>query len=157
MGPASIDYTVSVFLRDKLFVLAQLSSAKFSHHLSAFIDSGAASSFIDRDLADRLQIPVTKVHRPFSLLTVDNSSLSMGMVTLCNVPVTLTIGEFHMETISFYLISSPAYPLILGYPWIKLRNLHIDWATKKIRSWSQTCNQNCIKTVDQGVCGQMEI
>ncbi|PIO25650.1 hypothetical protein AB205_0177900, partial [Aquarana catesbeiana] len=46
---------------DKLFVPAQLSSAKFSHHLSAVIDSGAPSNFIDRDLAHRLQIPVTKL------------------------------------------------------------------------------------------------
>lgn len=40
----------------------------------------------------------------------------------------------HHET-SFYIIWSPTAPLVLGLPWHKLYNPHIDWFAYSITNW----------------------
>lgn len=43
------------------------------------------------------------------------------------VNLALTISGNHQEHLTFLVISSPSSPLVLGLPWLKLHNQHIDW------------------------------
>ena len=40
---------------------------------------------------------------------------------------------------SVHLIYSPQQPIILGYPWLRRHNPHIDWSTGTILQWSSHC------------------
>ncbi|KAK3556118.1 hypothetical protein QTP70_005602 [Hemibagrus guttatus] len=39
----------------------------------------------------------------------------------------LQVGLFHRETITFYVIDSPRYEIILGYPWLSVHDPVISW------------------------------
>jgi hypothetical protein len=41
------------------------------------------------------------------------------------------IGK-HIELLSFYIIYSPHYPVILGLSWLRLHNPYINWRTETI-------------------------
>uniref|UniRef100_W5NM24 ribonuclease H n=1 Tax=Lepisosteus oculatus TaxID=7918 RepID=W5NM24_LEPOC len=44
---------------------------------------------------------------------------------------------------SLLLLDSPAYPVILGLPWLKKHDPHISWAKNEIIAWSHACRDNC--------------
>lgn len=46
--------------------------------------------------------------------------------------------------IQLYVISSPSSPVVLGLPWLRLHNPHIDWCSASISSWSIFCHSNCL-------------
>ncbi|KAK3526590.1 hypothetical protein QTP70_030730 [Hemibagrus guttatus] len=47
------------------------------------------------------------------------------------------------ELLTFFLISSPANPTILGLPWLRLHDPHISWKEGELTHWSSRCIQNC--------------
>ncbi|GLD52992.1 retrotransposon Gag-like protein 6 [Lates japonicus] len=50
----------------------------------------------------------------------------------------------HSEKISFHLVNAPRNPLLLGLPWLKTHNPHIDWSSGQILSWSDACHHHCV-------------
>ena len=44
------------------------------------------------------------------------------------------------------MISSPLSPVILGYPWLKIHNPQIDWATGRVILWSTHCLSHCLRS-----------
>ncbi|KAL0157283.1 hypothetical protein M9458_048529, partial [Cirrhinus mrigala] len=103
------------------------------HHLvCAFVDSGAAESFMDYNMAKRLSIHPTSLQKPLNIMAVDGSPLGSGEVSYCTPPLQLWMGE-HTECIQFFLIHSPKLPLILGYSWLAKHNPHIDWTQGVVR------------------------
>jgi len=42
------------------------------------------------------------------------------------------------------VISCPLTPLVLGYPWLKSHNPHINWVTGSITAWGVDCHSNCL-------------
>uniref|UniRef100_A0A674NT72 ribonuclease H n=1 Tax=Takifugu rubripes TaxID=31033 RepID=A0A674NT72_TAKRU len=45
-----------------------------------------------------------------------------------------------------FVICTPLNSIILGIPWLKLHNPHIDWSTATIRNWSNHCHAHCLKS-----------
>ena len=88
--------------------------------LTILLDSGADESFINRELVHQLGIDT--------------------------VPVNLLVSGNHHESISLLVISSPLSPVILGYPWLKIHNPQIDWATGRVISWSTHCLSHCLRS-----------
>lgn len=58
----------------------------------------------------------------------------------------LILSENHHEYIQFHLISSPHAPIVLGHPWLRAHNPHIDWSVGKIVSWSSVCLSSCLQS-----------
>ncbi|KAI3366903.1 hypothetical protein L3Q82_009548, partial [Scortum barcoo] len=48
------------------------------------------------------------------------------------------------HAIQFHILHSPRLPLILGYPWLRRHNLHMDWLTGAILGWGSSCHQVCL-------------
>lgn len=48
--------------------------------------------------------------------------------------------------IQFHIMSSPHTPLVLGQPWLKLQNPHMDWSENQVRSWSSFCHSSCLRS-----------
>ncbi len=44
----------------------------------------------------------------------------------------------------FLLVDSPLTPVIMGHPWLTLRNLHIDWRSNSVLFWSERCHAVCL-------------
>ena len=95
--------------------------------LATFIDSGADISLIDEELAVQLGIDQVPLPSLVSASTLDSHLL--GAVSHQTMPIHMLLFGNHHETIQFHILKSPHLPLILGYPWLRCYNLHIDWAT----------------------------
>lgn len=114
-----------------------------SHTLAVFIDSGADVSIINSELARQLGIERVPLPQPVPANALDGHAL--GMVTHQTVPVQMLLSGNHHESISFHILDSTRIPLLLGFPWLRRHNPHIDWATGSILGWSTACHQVCLK------------
>ncbi len=56
----------------------------------------------------------------------------------------LILSGNHHEHTELFVISSPLAPIVLGLPWLKTHNPHIDWPTCTIRNWGDHCHQHCL-------------
>uniref|UniRef100_A0A674C300 CCHC-type domain-containing protein n=1 Tax=Salmo trutta TaxID=8032 RepID=A0A674C300_SALTR len=104
---------------------------EFSPHsqCKALVDSGAAGSFMDRSVADKLGIPLVKLDKPFPVHALDSRPLGSGQVREETVPLVMVTQGGHEESIRLFLIDSPAFPVVLGLPWL---------------GWSRECSGRCI-------------
>ncbi|KAK3509620.1 hypothetical protein QTP70_006806 [Hemibagrus guttatus] len=69
-----------------------------------------------------------------------------GYLYLKTKPLALTIGLFHTERLTLFVISSPAHPHILGLPWLQLDDSIISRKDKELTRWSSHCFKTCLIT-----------
>ncbi|KAK3568024.1 hypothetical protein QTP86_028616, partial [Hemibagrus guttatus] len=77
---------------------------------------------------------------------VDNQPIRKGDITRQTIPLTLQVGLLHFEELSFFVISSPANPIILGFPWLQLCNTHMSWREGELTRWSPYCQNHYLKS-----------
>jgi len=46
-----------------------------------------------------------------------------------------------------FLSQQTRHPLLLGFPWLRRHNPHLDWTTVPMLGWSSSCHQVCLKQV----------
>ena len=107
---------------------------------STLIDSGASSCFIDRQLVYINKIPTRKKDFPIAVEVIDGRKLESGSISDENLPIRFKIGE-HEEELTFNVIKSPKYPLILGMPWLAKHNPRVNWLDRNL-SFSCNCYIN---------------
>lgn len=112
--------------------------------LLTFIDSGADDNFIDSVFAMRANIPSEPLESPIEVNALNGEKLAK--ITHRTIPVTLVLSGNHREEVQFLLISSPHAPVVLGLPWLKLHNPHIDWVANKVAGWSIFCHSHCLRS-----------
>ena len=95
------------------------------------LDSGATACFIDIVFAKSHSIPFIMLSQPLKVDVVDGRPISSGLVTHCTIPILFQINN-HQESISFFVISTPSNPVILGLSWLRFHNPHIDWHNETI-------------------------
>uniref|UniRef100_A0A4W5LSY2 ribonuclease H n=1 Tax=Hucho hucho TaxID=62062 RepID=A0A4W5LSY2_9TELE len=98
---------------------------------------------MDISLAKKLSLPTESLSSPLVVTALDGRPLGRGEINCQTLPLRLSILQ-HQEEISFHLIQSSAFPIILGYPWLLRHNPHIDWSTSTILEWGPTCHATCI-------------
>ncbi len=113
------------------------------HTLAIFIDSGADARIIDEEVV--LQLVLERVPLPHLVPARALDGHILGTVTHQTSPVHLLLPGNHHETVQFHILSSSCLPLILGYPWLRLHNPHIDWVTGAVRERSSSCHQRCLQ------------
>ena len=106
------------------------------------VDSGADESFLDKELALRLNLKLTPLPSPLKANALDGRLLFT--VTHCTTPVKMTINDTHVENIVFHVFKSAQHPIILGYPWLLLHNPVIDLRSGKVQDWGMLCKQKCV-------------
>lgn len=97
-----------------------------------------------KPLPRQLGVTLELLDKPIPALALDSKAFTE--VTHKTVSVSLVISGNHHESIPFLLISLPQTPLVLGYPWLRLQNPHVDWALGKIVGWSTHCHALCLKS-----------
>lgn len=80
-----------------------------------------------------------------------DSATAVDGCLLCRVAhrsttLQVTMSGNHSETLTFHLIHAPQQLVILGYPWLKRHNPHIDWASGTILQWSVHCHTVCLRS-----------
>ena len=98
------------------------------------------NTFIDSYITQS-NLPSEPLPEPMDVFALNGRLLAR--VTHRTVPVPLLLSGNHHKTISLYIIPSPISPLVLGLPWLKLHNPHIDWCTSSITNWSLFCHSHC--------------
>jgi hypothetical protein len=93
--------------------------------VSALVDSGTTSSFIDQTFVAQHNIPVVKKSTLVPVEVIDGRTIFSGAITHEATPLELCIDK-HMEEIVLNIISTPHHPIILGLPWLKAHNPIID-------------------------------
>ena len=111
----------------------------------ALIDSGADESLMDWGLANKMNIKTKPLPQPLEASALDGRLLFK--VSHQTEPLEIRCNDNHHETMSFHLFNSAQHPLILGFPWLKLHNPHIDWHSGRVEGWGQTCVDHCLKPV----------
>ncbi|KAK3510178.1 hypothetical protein QTP70_026767 [Hemibagrus guttatus] len=90
---------------------------------SALIDSGAAVNFIDGALVEELRIPISPCVPSLRITAIDSQPIGEGYLKRQTELLGFQMGLFHHERLAFYVTSSPANPVILGFPWPRPPNL----------------------------------
>ncbi len=94
--------------------------------VSALVDSGATSYFIDQTFVAQHNIPVVKKSTPIPVEVIHGRTIASGAITHKTTLLELRIDK-HAEKIIVNIISTPHHPVILGLPWLEVHNPIIDW------------------------------
>ena len=101
-----------------MFVYVTFSEISPLSQHKVFVDSGVAGNFIDRAFAYSLGIPIVPVAVPFPVHALDSRPLGTGLIREATAPLGMVMQGGHKERISLFLIDSPAFPKVLGLPWL---------------------------------------
>ena len=105
----------------------------------AVLDSGATTCFMDETFVRKHNFLVVRLSKPISQpkLSMMGKFLSSSAIIKATVPLILQLRSHH-DALSFYLITSPRHPTILGLFWLKANNLVIDWHNHSLTFQQQT-------------------
>lgn len=95
----------------------------------ALLDSGAHYNYISEDLVLSLQIPVVAKSRKYPVILADKCTKIF--VEFETLPISMLMG-LHQERISFDVMPTLTYPLIIGLSWLKKHNPVVDWKRRSI-------------------------
>ncbi|KAE8222388.1 hypothetical protein CF319_g4403 [Tilletia indica] len=105
------------------------------------IDSGATASFLDLSFAQEHKLPSSQLPEPLPLNVIDGRPISSGPVThSSHVPLSI---DTHQETVQLHLTTLDRYPIVLGIPWLRKHNPHIDWSRNSVTFSSSLCLKSC--------------
>jgi hypothetical protein len=99
---------------------------------------------MDRGLARKLGIPLVQIDPPVPVHSLDSRPLGSGLVKEATIPLDMVTQGDHREKISFYLIDSPGFPVVLGVPLLAIHNPLISWKQGALQGWSDECSGRCI-------------
>ena len=86
---------------------------------------------MDRDFALTQKILLRNLSCPASVSVIDGRPIASGDIVEESEPIRVVLGNLAC-IISFNIIRSPEYPVILGLPWFELHNPEIDWRKRAI-------------------------
>jgi hypothetical protein len=86
---------------------------------------------MDRDFALTQKILLRNLSCPASVSVIDGRPIASGDIVEESEPIRVVLGNLAC-IISFNIIRSPEYPVILGLPWFELHNPEIDWRKRTI-------------------------
>ncbi|KAK3517148.1 hypothetical protein QTP86_003930, partial [Hemibagrus guttatus] len=134
---------ISSFLN--LTVPASLHMSDRCFPVSALIDSAAAVNLVDRGLVEELGIPIFPCVPALRITAIDSQPIGEGYLKHQTELLDFQVGLFHYERLAFYVTSSPANPVILGFPWLRRHDPHISWRSGELVRWSITCQRGCLR------------
>ncbi|KAK3573255.1 hypothetical protein QTP86_015770 [Hemibagrus guttatus] len=120
--------------------------------VSALINSGAAVNLINRALVEELRIPTSPCVPSLKITAIDSQPIGEGYLKRQTELLGFQVGLFHHERLAFYVISSPANPVILGFPWLRRHDPQISWRTGELTLWSPTCRSECLRNPVSRYC-----
>jgi hypothetical protein len=98
--------------------------------IEALLDSGATHNFIDKHTLDLLGLGTRQLSQTLQVNNVNSTTNQGGNVTrFCNLWLNQGDRTFKL---GFYIANLGRDQVILGHPWFKSFNPHIDWTTNQL-------------------------
>jgi hypothetical protein len=98
--------------------------------VETLLDSGATHNFIDKNTLDSLGLGTRQLSQTLQVNNVDGTTNQGGNITrFCNLWLTQGDRTFKL---GFYVADLGKDRIILGHPWFKSFNPHIDWAMNQL-------------------------
>jgi len=94
------------------------------------VDSGAMENFIDHNLVKCLRLGTRLLERPIKLRNIDGTFNTTGKMTHY-IDLMMCRADKKVKE-RFYITGLSGIELILGYPWLRDFNPHVDWLTNTI-------------------------
>ncbi|KAK3574553.1 hypothetical protein QTP86_009553 [Hemibagrus guttatus] len=120
--------------------------------VSALIDSGAAVNLIDGALVEELRIPTFPCVPALRIMAINSQPIGEGYLKRQTELLEFQVGLFHYKQLAFYVTSSPANPVILGFPWLRRHDPQISWSSGELVRWSTTCLRGCLRDTVSRPC-----
>ena len=92
---------------------------------TSLIDSGATGKIIDLGLLSLVNVPLKKMSQPVCTFNVNGSLNKCG--TIMWKASTHMLLSKKLENIELMVVGLGCHHIILGMPWLKTCNPHIDW------------------------------
>ncbi|KAK3525529.1 hypothetical protein QTP86_033967, partial [Hemibagrus guttatus] len=140
-----MDYSAHLEEASEPMQLGRSGLAAQGHRSRALIDSGAALNLIDRGLVEELGIPIFPCVPALRITAIDSQPIGEGYLKHQTELLEFQVGLFYYEQMAFYVTSSPANPVILGFPWLRRHDTHISWRSGELVRWSTTCLRGCLR------------
>ena len=103
-----------------------------NHKTNALVDGAASSCFIDKDFAHQLNFPLRRKVKPEEVRVIDGRFLDPILFETVHLQMSFANLD-HSEFMTFNVIYSPHFPVILGLSWLKLHNPVIDWSNMSLK------------------------
>ncbi|KAK3507803.1 hypothetical protein QTP70_000839 [Hemibagrus guttatus] len=114
--------------------------------VQALIDSGAAVNLIDRALVEKLGIPTFPCVPSLKITAIDSQPIGEGKYLKYQTELLeFRVDLFHQERLAFYVTSSPANPVILGFPWLRRHDPQISCRSGELVRWSPACLERFLR------------
>ncbi|KAK3513487.1 hypothetical protein QTP70_015506, partial [Hemibagrus guttatus] len=123
----------------------------------ALIDSGAAMNLIDGALVEELGISTSPCVPSLRITAIDSQPIGEGYLRRQTEPLGFQAGLFHHKRLTFYVTTSPANPVILGFPWLRRHDPQISWRTGELTRWSPACLRDCLRNPVSRSCGTCSV
>jgi hypothetical protein len=103
--------------------------------IQILMDSGAEGNFMSKETANRLNMPLKMLDRPYRLKVVDGTNINYqdGLVTQVTVPTQVMTNEGHASEVQFDIAPTGGHEAILGMPWFEEHNPEVDWQARTLR------------------------
>ncbi|KAK3511978.1 hypothetical protein QTP70_027655 [Hemibagrus guttatus] len=114
-------------------------------------------NLIDGALVEELGISTSPCVPSLRITAIDSQPIGEGYLRLQIELLGFQVGLFHHERLAFYVTSSPANPVILGFPWLRRHDPQISWRTGELTRWSPACFKNCLRNPVSRSCGMCSV
>src|SRR3954447_2955244 len=98
------------------------------HSARVLIDSGSSCNFGKEKFANSVQLPLQPKHTPYQVKLADKITLDVNQAA----PYTKLQIQDHRDTIDLDVLPLEGNDVILGKPWLRKHNPHINWRQNKI-------------------------
>ncbi len=123
---------------------AQLIHLNQSFPVKILVDSGASGNFISSLSLLQIKLPRLRCTTSYRISNIQGKPLSKGLVHHRTPEVTLRIGNFHTEQISFLVLEEATVDIVLGRPWLARHHPDIHWSSGEVLKWSESCFGKCL-------------
>ncbi|XP_061698580.1 5'-AMP-activated protein kinase subunit gamma-3b isoform X1 [Syngnathoides biaculeatus] len=137
--PVSVRYTATGSGGSLLHLTLGTDSRSCS--VTAFIDSGLEANLINPRVVEELGAATFPTQRFRHAYAANGKFLCR--VTHRTQTLRMSFPDAHSERISFHVFDARSSDIILGSPWLKEHNPHIDWTTGQIKTWGEDCLSRC--------------
>lgn len=128
---------ISSFSSSRIQLQGMIHGLKHTVPVQVLVDSRADDNF------KTYNIPTHTLPSPRQVLAVDGN---LRVDYAKTEPLKPLLSSNHHEYIELLVISSPLNSVVLGIPWLKLHNPHVDWSTATIRNWTLHCHAHCLRS-----------
>src|SRR5882724_3385248 len=140
--------------------LISLTLPGHSDPVSALIDSGATSNFLDSSLATSPPFVLEPLDRPIPLCLFNGKPATAGFIHE-SVNTSILFADHLTQSLSLLVTKlHPSAPIVLGLPWLRSTNPTIDWLALSLTfktgsqsalpslAWARACSTAALRHED---------